>query len=234
MRNPENKTSLVKFLIQQWKESANREKLHEKSLYVTCGEDCYIITKNHWDEIQGLKSTQEEADTRLLFHASWHAAEDRYRSIVITSSEDTSVLILCVCLSRKLACSLYQKTGTQNRTRYINICKLVSSLGEDVCQVLVGPYAFTGCDTVSAFAGHGKLGALKLLEESETYKKAFKHLGEGLNVSTNLFGKLQEFVCRMYASTFTICDVNELHHLFCSKRSEVDSSQLSPCKEAAL
>ena len=110
-----------------------------------------------------------------------------------------------------------QKTGTQNRSRYIDICKLARSLGEDVCQVLVGLHAFTGCDTISAFAGHWKLGALKLLEESETYKKAFKHLGEGWNVSTNLFDKFQEFVYLMYASTSTICDVNELHHhLSCS------------------
>ena len=94
MRNPENKTSLVKFLIQQWKEPANREKLHEHSLYVTCEEACYIITKDHWDEIQGLKSAQEDADTRLFLHA----AEDGYRSIVITA-EDTDVLILCVSLS---------------------------------------------------------------------------------------------------------------------------------------
>ena len=88
---------------------------------------------------------------------------------------------------------------------------------------------FTGCDTVSAFEGRGKLGALKLHKESETYKKAFKHLGEEWKVSTNLFDKLQEFVCRMYTST--VSDVNELHHhLSCSKRGQVDTS-LPPRKD---
>ena len=55
----------------------------------------------------------------------------------------------------------------------INICKLelARSLGEDVCQALVGLHVFTGCDTVSAFAGRGKLGAQKLLKDSKTYSK---------------------------------------------------------------
>ena len=29
------------------------EKLQDKSLCVTCGKACYLVTKDHWDEIQG-------------------------------------------------------------------------------------------------------------------------------------------------------------------------------------
>jgi len=216
--------------LDQWMQPAKMEKLQNKSLYVTCGEACYLITKDHWDEIQSLKTTQEEADTRMLLHA-WHAAEVGFNSIIITA-EDTDVLILCVCLSRKMACSLYQKSGSQNRTRYIDVCKLARSLGENVSQALVGLRAFTGCDTVSAFAGRRKLGALKLLKESKIYQQAFKQLGEEWDVSKDLFDKMQEFVCRMYASTSTICEVDELrYHLFYAKRGEVESSQLPPCKD---
>ena len=51
----------------------------DKSLYVTYGEACYLLTKDQCAEIQTLKTTQEEADTRVLLPA-WHAAEDGYRS----------------------------------------------------------------------------------------------------------------------------------------------------------
>jgi hypothetical protein len=111
------------------------EKLQDKSLYVTRGEACFLFTKDHCAEIQTLKTTQEEADTRMLLHA-WHAAEEGYRAIVITA-DDTDVLILSISLSKKLACPLYQKSGTKNRTRYIDVCKLACSLGEDICQALV-------------------------------------------------------------------------------------------------
>ncbi len=47
-----------------------------------------------------------------------------------------------------------------------------------------------------------------------------------------MFDKMQEFVCRLYASASTICEVNELwYHLFCVKRGEVESSQMPPCKD---
>ena len=39
-----NKSSLIKFIVEQWKLSKYWEKLHDKSLYVTCEEVCYKMT----------------------------------------------------------------------------------------------------------------------------------------------------------------------------------------------
>ena len=61
--------SLIKFILEQWKLPKNSEKLHDKSLCVTCEEVCYKMTKNDWVEVTELKSTQEEADTCVLLHA---------------------------------------------------------------------------------------------------------------------------------------------------------------------
>ncbi|KAJ4929373.1 hypothetical protein JOQ06_004982 [Pogonophryne albipinna] len=78
----------------------------------------------------------------------------------------------------------------------------------------------------------GKLSALKHLKENETYQEAFKRLGEAWDVSADLFDKMQDFVCRLYASSSTTSDVNELRYqLFCAQRGEVESSQLPPCKD---
>ena len=68
-----NKASLVKFLVEEWREPTYQKKLQDKLLFVTCDEVCYKISKENWEEVTELKSTQEEADTRMLLHA-FHAA----------------------------------------------------------------------------------------------------------------------------------------------------------------
>ena len=85
-----------------------------------------------------------------------------YSAVVITA-DDTDVLVLCLAFSADISCPLFQKCGTKNRVRYLDITKLRQALGYSVCTALIGMHAYTGCDTVSAFAGLGKLRALKLM-----------------------------------------------------------------------
>ena len=151
--SPSNKASLIKFVVEEWKGPRQREKLKDKVLYVTCEQLCFRIAKEQWEEATELKSSQEEADTHLLLHAL-HAAECGYKSVVITA-EDTDILILCLGVSNIIPCPLYQKCGTKNRTRFLDISKLKHALGDSICNALIGMHAFTGCDTVSAFAGRG-------------------------------------------------------------------------------
>ncbi|KAI4797815.1 hypothetical protein KUCAC02_024835 [Chaenocephalus aceratus] len=85
--NPENKTSRVELLVEQRKQPAKRERLQDRSLCVTCGEACHLITKDPWHETQDLRSTREEADLRsMLLHAR-HASGDGYGSIIITAED---------------------------------------------------------------------------------------------------------------------------------------------------
>ena len=124
------------------------------------------------------------------------------------------------------------KCGTQNRTRFLDINKLVHSLGDSVCDTLVGMHAYTGYDTVSAFAGHGKMGALKLMKSEKTYQEAFSELGHSWNVSPDLFEKLQEIACHMYVPATHTSEVNKLQYqMFCVRRGELESSQLLPCED---
>ena len=55
----------------------------------------------------------------------------------------------------------------------MDIKKVTATLGTDVCKALIGMHAYTGCDTVSAFAGKGKAKALKLLTKSKLYQDTF-------------------------------------------------------------
>ena len=49
----------------------------------------------------------------------------------------------------------------------MDIRKLRAVLGDKLSQALIALHAFTGCDTVSAFAGRGKTGPLKQLKKDE-------------------------------------------------------------------
>ena len=86
----------------------------------------------------------------------------------VIAVEDTDVMVLCISF-RKMSCPLYKKSGTQTHTRYIDISKVAGSFGNNICQDLIKLDAFTGCYTVSAFAGRGNLGALKCLKLNKDY-----------------------------------------------------------------
>ena len=100
-------------------------------------------------------------------------------------------------------------------------------MGNDVCEALIGMHPFTGCDTVSAFGGQGKMKALKLLDANVRYRNAFQTVGQDWEVSPELFDIIQEFTCRMYLSRSTTCDVNSLwYDIFRIKQGKVQSGQL--------
>ena len=196
-------------------------------MYVTCEETCYKMTEVDCVEVTELQSTHEEADTRLLVHAL-HAARSGSKAVVVTA-EDTDVMVICLGFHKDIPCHIFQKRGTQNRTRFVDITKLGSAIGVTICNSLIGLHSFTGCDTVSAFAGRGKLGALKLLKKDTVYQETFSQLGQSWDVSTELFERVQQSTCRMYAAGKGTTDVNELRYqLFCAKRGEVEFSELHP------
>ena len=200
-------------------------------MYVTCEKECWKITSESTEEVRELSSSQEEADTRLLLHAS-HAAREGYEAVIV-NSEDTDVFILLLGFSSSINTKLYVRCGTKTRTRLIDIGKVVHSIGREVCEALMGMHSFTGCDTVSAFAGKGKISALKILKSNNNVRRAFTELGQSWVVSDDLFTVLEKFTCSMYMSVGNITGrVNDARYkLFRAKNGEVESHQLPPCQD---
>ena len=110
--------------------------------------DCFIITSEECVQVLFLRCNQEEADTHLLLHSA-HATKDGFEAVVIFS-EDTDFFIMLLAFHDTIGMQLFQKCGTKVRK------KVGSGVGISVCQALVGMHAFTGCDTVSTFAGKPK------------------------------------------------------------------------------
>ena len=221
---------MVRVVTEEWQKERLRQRLTGKTLFTTTEERCVEISPDHVRLREDLRSTQEEADTRLLLHAS-HAARNGYRAVVI-SSEDTDVFVLCLAFEDFVPATIYLKCGTQTRTMYISITNVVQRHGSGICKCLPGLHAFTGCDSVSAFSGKGKLTALKLAKRSPAFQELFQQLGVEWELSHELFMSLQEFTCLIYSSNPGTKDVNELRYrLFCARKGELESNQLPPCQD---
>jgi hypothetical protein len=127
---------------------------------------------------------------------------------------------------------MYQKCSTDARTTFIDISKLAQALGLDVCKSLLGMHAFTGCDSISAFAGQGKLSALKIIKTNETFHKMFHEMSDDWNLSRELFTQIQAFTCLMYGCKNGTTDINLYkYQLFLANKGEIDSFKLPPCAD---
>ena len=169
-----------------------------------------------------------------MFLHAMHTAQAGSTAIVIIT-EDTDVLVMFISFAHNSSCPLYRKCGKQNRTLFINVGQIIASIGNDICDSLIELHAFTGCDTLSAFAESGNVKALGMIERQESDQKVFSELGKTWEVTTEMFDKIQQLTCHKYASSAKANDVNELRYqLLCAKRVELDSSQLPPSKDCLL
>lgn len=233
LMNPKNKQALTVFLAEEWKQDKYRRMLGSKVLFVACEEKCHMISAESAYVIEDLKSTQEEADTRIVLHMA-HAAKSGFYTLIVVS-EDTDVFILCLAFNHLVQASIFFKCGTKTRVKYISISSISQAIGKDLCRSLLGMHAYTGCDTVSAFAGRGKIGAFRILKQHRSFQEMFELLGKEWELSEELFKKLQEFTCQMYCSRAGTADINELQYrLFCMKKGNIDSNQLPPCADTLL
>ncbi|EDO28806.1 predicted protein [Nematostella vectensis] len=191
-----------------WQKERYREKLSGKKLFVTNNELCLEISSTGTRIRVNLKSTQEEADTRILLHAS-HAAKAGYA--IVISSEDTDVLVIALSLKSFIASPLFIKTTKQSRT-YVDVSKVVLVIGVQMCIALPGFHAFTGCERASAFFGKGKAKALELLHQNSSFVNLFLEMGMYWQLDEELFQKIQEFTCTMYSYLAGTSDVNKLRN----------------------
>ena len=102
------------------------------------------------------------------------------------------------------------------------------------CEALLGLHAFTGCDTVSAFAGKGKIAGLNLLGKG-MHLETLQSFGSEWHISADLVSRLEEFTCQLYSTHTNIKKVNDMRfNLFCAWKGEAESWQLPPCSSSLI
>ena len=137
-----------------------------------------------------LKSTHEEADTRLVLHA----VHSRFHTVVV-SSRDTGVLLLLVSHFQRMQYQhLWMKSGTSTKWRYIPIDAVFNKLPSGSASWLLAFHALAGCDTSSYIANHTKRSSWKIFKE---HHGLLKNLGIG-ELTYDTIQSSETFVCRIY------------------------------------
>ena len=220
----ENKNSLVAFIVSEWKKKEHRSKILHKDLFVTDGSRTYIVNSQEVREEVQLESNHEEADTRMLLHAK-HASSNDIK--ILISSPNTDVFIICLSVHLLIDAELFFLTGVKFLRKIIDVDKISDYTYEDLnsCEIskdivmksLKGFHSFTGCDTISAFVGRGKVKPIKLMLKDIKYIKMFSRLGANTNISTEILHSLTEFVCHMYGWK-RYDSVDEYHYrMYCQR-----------------
>ncbi|KAK1875017.1 Hemoglobin-binding protein C, partial [Dissostichus eleginoides] len=151
--------------------------------------------------------SHEEADTRLFLHIIC-AVQNNYRRFMIRTA-DTDVVVIAVAAFNKIKPdAMWIAIGTGSSFRYIAVHEVVATMDPRSSNTLPVHHAFTGCDTVSAFAGRGKKTAWDTWKMFPEVTKSFEELLPR-EVSEPSMLLLERFVVLMYNRTSDIVEMNE-------------------------
>lgn len=139
---------------------------------------------------------------------------------------------MSLLFAHEFACQLYVKSGTQTREKFADVQQIAAADDHNMCCALPGLYSLKGCDTVSAFAGKGKISAFKLMQKNRKYQGALTWPGKEWSVPRDISSVFQEFTCKLHATRCPNVAVNELRYqLFRAKKGAVESGRFPPCED---
>lgn len=195
----ENKSTLANFLQTQWLTMGDELKLGQVLYIAGCSNTDNLVCKAVYstgfhEDVEDLSCSHEEADTRMIFHAS-HAFDHGQRKVLVYSP-DTDVFILCLSVADRLTGEIIFCTGVGDKRRYIDVTDLSRKLGAPVTRNLVAMHALTGCDTTSSFFGIGKKTAFDMLKKCSTL---LEELGSTFDPTPEVYQHAEEFIVCCYS-----------------------------------
>ena len=222
LRVDSNKVELFSYLSTMLAESFQEE---GNELVVTDGEQVICVPQQ--EDVNSLAPcNQEEADTRMMQHVA-PAAQHGHHQIQVRTV-DTDVVVLAVMLVQKLPAGdeRWVAFGTGKNYRYIAADEIASSLGpEKTC-------ALPGCDTMSAFVGHGKKSAWATWNSLPELTDALLSLANApTRLQEDTMHVIERFVILLYDRTSKCKGVNKARKKLFAKKSSV---QNIPSTYAAL
>ena len=227
MSSPHNKQEIVKFLAGEWRKDEYRCQLKGKTFFVTEDDACWKVTEDEADNVPILECTHEEADTRMILHCQYSQGP------VVIHSDDADVFIILLGHLADLP-PCFMKVGKGGKTRVLDMCSIMarisSQYSENILQAFIGLHVLTGCDSVSAFVGKGKIKALKLLQKFPEFLSCLVDLGKSWIVTDELVNDLIRFVCALYGKFMDDIDLLR-YQLFLAKNGK-DPEALPPCRSS--
>ena len=95
LSSSKNKTALIKFLGEQWMVNDYSTLLHNKSIYISLQNDCFMYQDGIWQTVDTLTCCHEEADTRMLLHGKYARDHEAAKVVIHTPATDVFILMLC-------------------------------------------------------------------------------------------------------------------------------------------
>ena len=175
----------------------------------------------------------EEADTRMLLHA-YHASETGLKNILLRTVDTDVVVIAIACFDRLHVATLWIAIGVGSYFRYIACHEIANSFGPDKSRALTLFHAFTGCDTVSSFAGRGKKSAFDTWMVYPDATSAFLQLLSLTGpITDDIMLSIERYVVLMYDRTSQAVSVNACRKdLFARKGRAMES--IPPTRDALI
>jgi len=183
----------------------------------------------------------EEADGRLLLHAD-HAAKSRFSSITIRTV-DSDVIVIAVYAYHSMShlTQLWIDFGVGKNRKLIPVHELCTHLPQNLVMNFLIFHAFTGCDTVSSFAGIGKRSAWRAWLNFRDIDEGFNILSSSAEVSDEALKYIERYVVLLYDRTSMCTSVNECRRILYTKRNRAienvpptRDALVQHCKRAAL
>ena len=223
-----NKKELFSFLSKALIEVCKHD---GKELVVTDG-DQVLCVPHQLDAHLIAPCSHEEADSRMMLHVA-HAAQQGHHQMLVRTV-DTDVVVLAVMVAETLLANdeIWIAFGAGKNFRYLAAHQIAARLGSDKSRALPMFHALTGCDTVSAFVGHGKKTAWAAWNAFPELTNALLDLAHApTEVSEQSMHAIERFVILLYDRTSTCTEVNQARKKLFAKTSSV---QRIPPTRAAL
>ena len=188
---------------------------HEgKELVVTDGDQVLCVPPQQ-NTLSLAPCSHEEADSRMMLHVA-HAVQHVHHRILVRTV-DTDVVVLAVMIAETLPVggTFWIAFRTGKSFRYLAIHQIVACLGPDKSRAISMFRAFTGCDTVSAFVGHGNKSAWATWNSFPELTNALLNLSQSpTEIPEHCMQTIERFVILLYDRTSTCTDVNKARKYF--------------------
>ncbi|KAK0150015.1 hypothetical protein N1851_009250 [Merluccius polli] len=162
------------------------------------------------------------------------AARKGFKKITLRTV-DTDVVVLAIAHVSELDIEeLWVAFGTGKNFRYIPAHEIAKSLGPDKSKALPVFHAFTGCDTVSAFATRGKKTAWDTWNAYDMATEAFMALSKApKSIPEEVISIVERFTILLYFRTSSQVNIDQARlELFTKKGRGME--QIPPTKEALV
>ena len=207
---------------------------HRKHVHIAYEEVSYWFNGDEWCEVQELRSNQEGEDTCMLLHANQASSNDIENIVIHTPDTDAFIIMIFFLNSIR---NLYMKTGTKGKLRIIDLetvkeaCKnsLQNTDIDKVFNAISGLHESTGCDTVNAFAGKGKVKVLNFVKKNNKLLQFFQVVRNKWTLPEEVYSQAKRFICHFYGHEEEN-EVNLLRYkISCARRGKIEEEELPPC-----